>query len=111
MKLPLYAGTVYFLLMSIAHFTGFKGPGLFIYFNVPSNPYQDKIISLLVLGWALVFYTAGKTLSKELIKTIILMGIGAIAILTYINFTTNFKSLDDLTTPLLYHLEVIALSI
>lgn len=111
MKLPLYARAVYFLFMSVAHFAGLKIPGLFIYFNVPSNPYQDKIISLLVFGWALIFYTAGKTLSKDLIKTLLIIGMVAISVLTYINFTIDFKSFNDLTTPLLYHIEVITLSI
>ena len=43
----LLACTAYFLAMSTAHFIGFKVPVLFVYWDVPSNHYQDMII------WAL----------------------------------------------------------
>ena len=41
----LLACTAYFLAMSTAHFIGFKVPVLFVYWDVPSNHYQDMIIS------------------------------------------------------------------
>lgn len=45
LSLALFAGVAYFVAMSVAHFVGFKIPVLFIFYDVPSNAYQDKIIS------------------------------------------------------------------
>lgn len=109
LKISLYSGAIYFSLMSIAHITGIKLPGLFIYYNVPSNTYQDKIISLLVFGWSLIFFNAAKSHSKSLIQSIIIMGLVAICLLTHINLSTDFLSLSPKTTPAIYHFEVGAL--
>lgn len=43
----LLAGAAYFLAVSSAHMTGFKLPGLFIYYSLPSYGYQDRIIGFL----------------------------------------------------------------
>lgn len=106
MKFTLYLGSAYFTLMSIAHLIGIKVPGLFIYYNVPSNAYQDRIIALLVYGWAVIFYTAAKTNSKDLIKAIMLIGYTAISILSFINLTTDFSTYSDSINPTIFHLEV-----
>jgi hypothetical protein len=45
LQLALLAGVAYFLAMSAAHFTSFKVPVLFIYYDTPFYEYQDKIIS------------------------------------------------------------------
>ncbi len=54
----LRAGAVYFAGISLAHTVGVKIPGLFIYFNVPSFPYQDHIIAFLAFGWAAFYFVA-----------------------------------------------------
>jgi hypothetical protein len=51
----LLACTAYFLSMCLAHFAGFKVPILFIYWNVPSNHYQDMIISFCAFTYAVLF--------------------------------------------------------
>lgn len=53
----LYAGAVYFTAIACAHGTGYKLPGLFIYYNVPSNGYQDTIIAFMSFGWAAFFFS------------------------------------------------------
>lgn len=106
LRILLYLGSIYFTLMSIAHLIGIKIAGLFIYFNVPSNTYQDKIISLLVFGWSIIFFNAAKSNSKQLTKSILAMGAIAILVLTYINISTDFLSLSPNTTPIIYHIEV-----
>jgi len=98
-KLPLQCGSIYFLLMAIAHAVGLKIPGLFIYFNVPSYAYQDKIISLLAFGWAAFFFTASTTLSRSLIKSILIIGLTAIAMLVCININNNFAILSEKIDP------------
>ena len=56
----LLACTAYFLCMCAAHFVGFKVPILFVYWNVPSNPYQDMIISFCALTYAVLFAGASQ---------------------------------------------------
>ncbi|MFC2169473.1 hypothetical protein ACFLRM_02755 [Acidobacteriota bacterium] len=92
-KTPLFCGAIYFFLVAVAHVVGFKIPGLYIYFNVPSYVYQDKIISLLAFGWAIFFYTAAIIQSKKLIKSILIAGFVALAMLIFINLTADFTSL------------------
>lgn len=46
---------VYFIAVTIAHQTGIKLPMLFIFYNIPSERYQDLIISFLSFGWAMLF--------------------------------------------------------
>ena len=51
----LWAGVAYFLCMGTAHVTDFKVPVLFVYFDVPSTFYQNKIISFTCLTYATLF--------------------------------------------------------
>lgn len=46
---------VYFISVAIAHQTGTKLPMLFVFYNIPSERYQDLIISFLSFGWAMLF--------------------------------------------------------
>ena len=54
LRWSLFAGSAYFLSVAVAHQIGAKVPGLFVYFGLPSHPYQDRIISALCLGWAVI---------------------------------------------------------
>jgi len=58
LKILLFSGFAYFFSLAIAHMIGWKVPALFIYFEVPSYAYQDKIISVLAMGWALFYLQA-----------------------------------------------------
>lgn len=60
LKAGLYAGVAYFCCMAAAHFTGFKVPLLFVYFDVPSNHYQDMIIAFCAFTYAVLFFTAAR---------------------------------------------------
>ncbi len=111
LKLSLLLGGIYFLLIAIAHAIGLKIPGLFIYFNVSSHGYQDKIISALSFGWAIFFFTASSTLSRKLIKSILLAGAVALSLLIFINYTTPFKSISEQINPNIFHLETALLGI
>lgn len=108
-KFSLFCGSIYFLLMAIAHAVRIKIPGLFIYFNVPSYAYQDRIISLFAFGSALFFFTAATTLSKTLIKSILIFGFIASATLTFINFSTDFISMSENINKIWFHMEVFIL--
>ena len=104
-KVSLFCGSVYFLLMAIAHAIGYKVPGLFIYFNVPSYPYQDKIISFLVFSWAIFYYMAFANPGKQIIKSILIVGAAAIVMLTIINISTDFKSFSRSIDPVFFHIQ------
>lgn len=98
LRVSVLAGSVYFSLVAVAHLSGLKIPGLFIYFELPSYAFQDKIVALFALGWAVFFYTASKDPLKyiKLVEAIIISGAAAIIILFIINLSTDFSSLNKL---------------
>ena len=64
----LFICAVYFIAVSISHQLGLKVPMLFVFYNIPSERYQDLIISFLSFGWAMLFGIG--FLDKELKTTI-----------------------------------------
>jgi hypothetical protein len=53
-----WINSVYFIAMTCAHWGGFKYPLLFIYYDVPSTAYQDKIISFCAGTYAILYISA-----------------------------------------------------
>ena len=113
LKLSLLAGAFYFFLVSIAHLSGLKIPGLYIYFEIPSYSYQDNIVALLALGWAIFFFTAFTDPLKNitLVKAILVAGAAAIIILCMINIRTNFLLLNNFVNIKIIWLEIFILFI
>ncbi len=95
LKFLLYSGAVYFFGVAIAHAIGSKIPGLFVYYNVPSYPYQDRIISFLTLGWAGLFFLTARRMDPVYIKLILIIGLAAIIALVVNTSITDFKYLDS----------------
>lgn len=94
LQLLLYAGALYFSGVAVVHALGVKIPGLFVYFNVPSHAYQDRIISFLAFGWSAFFFLTGKKMDSDFIKLILLVGLSAIVALLINTMITNFTRLD-----------------
>ena len=94
LKFLLYAGAVYFAGVTLAHAVGVKIPGLFVFYNVPSYAYQDRIISFLALGWATFFFQAARTMNPDQIRTILFIGLVAIIALVLNIAVTDFIELD-----------------
>jgi len=94
LKLLLYAGSVYFACVALVHAAGLKIPGLFVYFNVPSYAYQDRIISFLAFGWASFFWLAAKQLNPDQIKVILFIGMIANLALLINSLITDFSIMD-----------------
>jgi len=109
--LSILAGSIYFSLVAAAHLSGLKIPGLFIYFELPSYEFQDKIVALFALGWAMFFYSAYKDPLKYIgfVRAIIFAGAAAIIILCVINFSVNFSTLNKSTNIRIIWLQVILL--
>ena len=107
LSLALFAGATYFLAVSIVHFLGVKLPMLYIYFDVPSYDYQDRIISFLAFGWSFFIFIAAKKPSEQLplISGIIYSGWIAIIGLSLINYQTNFQMLDPTINTNVFWLE------
>jgi len=97
LKLSLLSGAIYFFLVSAAHLSGLKIPGLYIYFDIPSYPYQDNIVAFLTLGWSIFFYTAFTDVVTNiaLVKAILIAGAAAIIVLSIINIKTDFQLLNN----------------
>ena len=96
LRWSLLAGAVYFMGITLAHMFGLKVPLLFVYFNVPSYAYQDRIISFLAFGWSIFLFTAfiDPVKNSSLVKAILFAGSGAIIGLTAINILTDFNGLS-----------------
>ena len=109
----LLAGSTYFFLVAVFHMLGLKIPPFFIYFNVPSNVYQDRIISFLAFGWSVFFFTAflKPINNKMLIQAILVAGFGAIIGLEIINITTDFKAFSNLINPTIFGVETLGLAV
>lgn len=58
LQVLLWVCVAYFVAMAAAHWTDFKVPFLFIYYDVPSMAYQNKIISFCCLTYVSLFATA-----------------------------------------------------
>ncbi len=94
LKLTLWALSCYFLLIFLAHVTGTKLPLLFVYFDVPSTIYQDRIIAFFAFGWAVFIATTARDPGTNLqfVRALIVAATGAIIILSFINLSTDFAS-------------------
>ncbi len=96
LKWTLMALAGYFALVAAAHMSGMKIPLLFVYYNVESHAYQDKIISFLMFGWAAFFFTTALDPLRYLafVRASLVAGIGAVAALSFINLSTDFNSIS-----------------
>ena len=92
----LLAGAVYFLAIAIVHMLRIKIPFLFVYYDLPSYGYQDRIISFLSFGWSVFLFMASTDPEKnrDAVKAILVAGIAAILGLNVINRVTNFNALS-----------------
>jgi len=113
LKWSLFIGVIYFLSVSMVHMFGIKIPVLFIYFDVPSYTYQDRIISFLCFGWSIFLFTAFINPIKniDLIKAILFAGSGAIVGLSVINLRTDFSELSQNINVTRFWIETLGLSI
>ena len=114
LKWSLFGGAVYFLLVAAAHLSGIKVPGLYIYFDISSHVYQDRIIALLSFGWCMFLFSgfrltgAGQT---RPVRYIIFAGISAIICLLLINNSGEIKEMATSESRWIYMLETMILFI
>ena len=113
LRLLLFAGSLYFFLVATFHMIGIKIPPLFIYYNVPSYVYQDRIISFMAFGWSIFLFTAflSPINNKMLIQAILVAGVGAIIGLEIINMYTDFESISNTINPTIFRLETLGLAV
>lgn len=109
----LFAGSVYFFLVATFHMIGIKIPPLFIYYNVLSYAYQDRIIAFLSFGWSVFLFTAflNPIKNKMLIQAILVAGVGAVIGLEIINTNTDFESISNIINPTIFRLETLSLAV
>jgi len=113
LKWLLLAGAVYFLAVAIVHMLRIKIPMLFIYYDLPSYGYQDRIISFLSFGWSVFLFMASidPARNRDAVKAILIAGFAAIAGLNIINSVTDFQALSRDNDPAVFRKEVLALSV
>ena len=112
LKWLLLAGAVYFLAIAIVHMLRIKIPFLFVYYDLPSYGYQDRIISFLSFGWSVFMFMASTDPAKnrDAVKAILVAGIAAILGLNVINSVTNFNALSPDVHPSDFRKETVVLS-
>jgi hypothetical protein len=112
LKLLLLAGALYFLAVAIVHMLGTKVPMLFVYFNVPSYAYQDRIISFLSFGWSAFLFSAAldPLQNRHAVKAILIAGLSATFGLNVINAVTDFHTLSPDIDPSVFRMETLGLS-
>jgi hypothetical protein len=113
LKWLLLIGALYFLAVSAAHMMRIKVPLLFVYYNVPSYDYQDRIISFLSFGWSLFLFIAARDPeeNRTLVKAILVAGIAAIFGLHMINADIDFHALSPSANPSIFRWETFGLSV
>jgi hypothetical protein len=113
LKWLLSIGAIYFLAIAIVHMMGIKLPVLFVYYDVPSYGYQDKIISFLSFGWSIFLFMASLDPIKNrgAVKAILIAGLGAVFGLTVINNVTDFRALSPDIKPSIFQVETLGLAI
>ena len=95
----LHAGAVWLLASSAAHMSGFKAPGLFFYFDIPSYPYQDKVISVLLFAMSMFFLFAADTVEERPVALIYVLSalVAALVGFSAINLSHEFRGLGPRT--------------
>jgi hypothetical protein len=113
LKWSLLGGAVYFIFVAFAHFFALKIPFLYIYYDLPSEAYQDKIISFTTFGWSMFFvagYSSVKRESLRSVRYIVIAGAGAVACLCFINLFTDFSRFSADAHSFSYWVETAVLS-
>lgn len=99
----LLACTAYFVCMCAAHFVGFKVPILFVYWNVPSNHYQDMIISFCALTYAVLF--AGASMIPAAVPVALVAMAGTVLGLSAVNLSKDLREKIQGRSTLAYWLQ------
>ncbi|MFC2023935.1 hypothetical protein ACFLT5_04290 [Chloroflexota bacterium] len=113
LRWSLLAGCLYFLGVAVVHMIGLRVPGLYVYFDVPSHAFQDRIISVLAFGWSLFLFTAftNPVRNRDLVSAILAAGAVAVLGLGVVNLTTHFGSLSPTSRVWVFWLETLALGL
>lgn len=108
----LLGGAIYFLALAIAHMLRIKVPFLFVYYDIPSYGYQDRIISFLSFGWSAFLFAASRDplRNRDAVKASLIAGVAAICGLNVINNVTDFHALSPGSDPSVFRIETLGLS-
>ena len=87
----LLGGAAYFVGVTVAHWVGFKVPGLFIYYDIPSYAYQDRCIGVLCFGWGVFLFAASRHL--VLVPAILVAGFAELVGYSLINLSPELARL------------------
>lgn len=91
LRWSLRAGAGYFLSVTAAHWAGFKVPGLFVYYDIPSYAYQDRGIGIMSFGWAM--FLLGASAELALMPYVVAAGVAGILGFSIINLSPEIAAL------------------
>lgn len=91
LNITLLLGAIYFYSVALLHFIGLKIPMFFIYYDVDSTMYQDRIISILSFMFATFLFAGYKLKEKEIVMYILFAGTVGIFGLALNNYLTRIS--------------------
>lgn len=104
----LLAGTIYLCAVAVAHFLGYKAPGLYIYYDVPSTVYQDRVIGTLCAAMAVLMLGLYRTASvyPQVVRSVPLAGAVLLA-----GFGLNTLYSPEITRSAAYWAQILGLAV
>ncbi len=107
LEIVLLVGAVYIYCVAVLHFIGIKIPPFYIYYDVQSTIYQDRIISILSFSFATFMFARYKLKTKEIVTYIIFAGVvGVIGL-----FVNNYLTLNAFRNNQTYWIEITFLAL
>lgn len=94
---------LYFCAMSLAHFTEFKIPFLFIYYDVPSMPYQNQIISFCAFAYATFAYAALRNFAT--VPPFLVAMVGVVVGLAGVNASDKLRAVIGESSTVVYWIQ------
>ncbi len=91
LNIALLLGAIYFYTVALLHFIGFKVPMFFVYYDVDSTIYQDRIISVLSFMFATFLFAGYKIKETDILKYILFAGAVGVFGLAMNNFLTRIS--------------------
>ena len=107
LRILLWVCVVFFVAMGTAHFTGFKVPLLFIYFDTPYYAYQDRIISFTLVTYIALFVAAAR--HRAMVPYALVSIWGTAAGLAWINQSSELEEVLNGASTQVYWLQTGAL--
>ncbi len=100
-------GAIYLSLVGCAHFAGIKIPVLYIYYDIPSTIYQDRVIGTLCIALASILFGISREVRKSprFARHAVIAGL-----IILLGFCFNTLSSPEITASSVYWIQILGLA-